>query len=122
VGVESSYSPAARRTLVAIKLLHTAVWAFMVFCIVSLPVLGAKGRWRWVAWAAGIVLAEAVVLLANGWKCPMTNWAARYTCQRQDNFDIYLPNWLARHNKTIFSILFGINLIALIFECLAGRL
>jgi hypothetical protein len=28
--------------------------------------------------------------------------AARYTPDRQDNFDIYLPLWLARHNKLIF--------------------
>jgi hypothetical protein len=32
--------------------------------------------------------------------------AARYTEQRSANFDIYLPLWLARHNKTIFGALF----------------
>ena len=26
-----------------------------------------------------------------------------------DNFDIYLPNWLARRNKEIFCILFVVN-------------
>lgn len=108
--------------LVAIKLLHTLVWAFLVFCILSIPVLGAYGRWRWAGWAAGIILAESAVLVANGWKCPMTNWAARYTEERQDNFDIYLPLWLARHNKTIFGILFAVNLVALALEWLGGRI
>ncbi len=28
--------------------------------------------------------------------------AARYTVDLRDNFDIYLPEWLARHNKLIF--------------------
>jgi hypothetical protein len=28
------------------------------------------------------------------------------TENRTDNFDLYLPIWLARHNKTIFGSLF----------------
>ena len=37
---------------------------------------------------------------------PLTAWAARYTTDRRDNFDIYLPLWLARHNKSIFGALY----------------
>jgi hypothetical protein len=114
-------SSTARRMLVVIKTLHTLVWAFMVLCIVSIPVLGAWGLWRLTVWAAGLVFCECAILLANGWKCPMTHWAARYTNQRHDNFDIYLPLWLARHNKTIFSILFAVNLLALAVEWFGGR-
>jgi hypothetical protein len=29
-------------------------------------------------------------------RCPLTGIAARYTDDRRDNFDIYLPPWLAR--------------------------
>jgi hypothetical protein len=32
--------------------------------------------------------------------------ASRYTDERRDNFDIYLPIWLARHNKLIFGALY----------------
>ncbi len=39
----------------------------------------------------------------------MTDWAARFTEDRADNFDIYLPNWLARYNKAIFGTLFVVN-------------
>jgi hypothetical protein len=43
--------------------------------------------------------------------------AARFTESRADNFDIYLPNWLARHNKTVFGTLFVFNeLIVLWFR------
>jgi hypothetical protein len=35
--------------------------------------------------------------------------AARYTDDRQDNFDIYLPLWLARYNKQVFGALFVIG-------------
>jgi hypothetical protein len=43
-----------------------------------------------------------LVLIANDESCPLTGVAARYTVDRRDNFDIYLPEWLARHNKLIF--------------------
>ena len=52
------------------------------------------------------MLLEVVVLLINRWSCPLTGVAARYTDNRQDNFDIYLPLWLAKHNKLIFGTLF----------------
>lgn len=32
--------------------------------------------------------------------------AARYTQDRCDNFDIYLPLWVARYNKQMFGTLF----------------
>ena len=51
---------------------------------------------------AAIVLGEVVVLWLNGWRCPLTAVAARYTDDRRANFDIYLPEWLARYNKQIF--------------------
>jgi hypothetical protein len=52
-----------------------------------------------------VVLAEVVVLAVNGWRCPLTGVAARYTDDRRENFDIDLPLWLARHNKRIFGAL-----------------
>jgi hypothetical protein len=41
----------------------------------------------------------------------LTDVAARYTDARQDNFDIYLPLWLARHNKSIFGTLYAAGLL-----------
>jgi hypothetical protein len=48
-------------------------------------------------------------------RCPLTPLAARYTDDRSDNFDIYLPLWLARYNKQIFGPLF---LVATLFAIL----
>jgi polyferredoxin len=47
-----------------------------------------------------------LVLSLNGWRCPLTLVAARYTHDRRDNVDIYLPEWLARHNKLLFGALY----------------
>jgi hypothetical protein len=95
--------------LTAIKVLHTVVWAFLAAAIVALPFLAVQGAFRWVAILSVLIWVECGVLLANGWKCPMTDLAAKYTADRSPNFDIYMPNWLARHNKTIFGALFLLN-------------
>jgi hypothetical protein len=95
--------------LVAIKLLHTTVWALMAACVLAIPVAGFVRQFRWAVVLTAIIIGECVVLAANRGRCPLTDWAARFTDDRADNFDIYLPNWLARHNKEIFGTLFVVS-------------
>lgn len=94
------------KRLVAIKLVHTIVWAIFAGCIVAIPVASIVGEHRLAAWLAVIVAGEVVVLVVNKMRCPLTGVAAQYTEDRRDNFDIYLPEWLARHNKLIFGGLY----------------
>lgn len=93
-------------SLRTIKALHTATWAFFAGCILAIPVLGFARRYEAAAALIGIVLVEVIVLVANGFRCPLTAVAARYTNDRRDNFDIYLPLWVARYNKLMFGLLF----------------
>ena len=95
--------------LVAIKLLHTAVWAALAGCIVALPITALLHRFDWAIILTVIIVAECGVLDVNKGQCPLTGVAARFTDERADNFDIYLPNWVARHNKSIFGTLFVVN-------------
>lgn len=95
--------------LVAIKLLHTAIWAVLAVCILALPMTALLHRFNWAIILTVIVLVECAVLALNKGRCPLTGVAARFADDRADNFDIYLPNWVARHNKAIFGTLFVIN-------------
>ncbi len=95
--------------LVAIKLLHTAVWAVLAGCILALPITALLHRFDWAIILTVIIVAECSVLALNRGRCPLTDLGARFTADRADNFDIYLPNWVARHNKAIFGTLFAIN-------------
>lgn len=97
-----------RSRLVPIRLLHTAVWLFFCVCVFALPVAGTCRRFGWAVVLTAPILLECLVLLLNHSRCPLTDLAARYTPDRADNFDIYLPLWLARHNKAIFGTLFVI--------------
>jgi hypothetical protein len=92
--------------LTQVKLVHTAVWIFFVACIAGVPAAAALGQFAAAAVLSGLVLLECAVLAMNHGRCPLTAVAARYTEDRRDNFDIYLPHWLARHNKPIFGTLF----------------
>jgi len=90
----------------AIKLVHTATWAFFAFCVLTIAPFAWHGNYRLALLLIGIVFMEVLVLVFNGWRCPLTPVAARYTNDRRDNFDIYLPESLARHNKLIFGVLY----------------
>ena len=95
--------------LAAIKLLHTAVWAVLAACILALTVTGLLHRFHWAIILTVITVVECAVLALNKGRCPLTKVAARFTEDRAENFDIYLPNWVARHNKAIFGTLFVVN-------------
>jgi hypothetical protein len=108
--------------LALIRLLHTAVWLFFVVCIAAIPVTGGKGEFRWTAILTGTVLAECAILALNRGRCPLTDLASRYTDERRENFDIYLPLWLAQHNKAIFGTLFLLSELYVLALWVARRL
>lgn len=115
---EAVLSAAAGRSciLIAIKAVHTAIWALLVVCILALPVSARLGNFRAAAILTAIILLECCILAVNRGRCPLTDLAAKYTDDRSPAFDIYLPLWLAKHNKTVFGILFAVNELIVVFE------
>ena len=95
--------------LILVKVVHTVIWAFFAACILALPVAGGLRRFDWAAGLTGLVLLECGVLAVNRGRCPLTDVAERFTADRTPTSDIYLPQWLARHNKTLFGALFVLN-------------
>jgi hypothetical protein len=109
-------SEVSARRLRQIKLLHTAVWAIMAASIMALPWAGWSGHSRWAFWLSLLILGECLALGLNHGRCPLTDAAARYTDDRADNFDIYLPLWLARYNKHIFGLLFVVGEVVVLWR------
>ena len=107
--------------LVTVKIVHTVVWAFFVLCIAAIPLLTWRGEYVTATWFAGIVFVEVLVIVLNRRRCPLTPLAARYTDDRRANFDIFLPEWLARHNQTIFGILYLAGVVYLVLSWAAQR-
>ncbi|MFZ0395119.1 MAG: hypothetical protein WCF17_15065 [Terracidiphilus sp.] len=94
------------RALIVIKSLHTLVWLFFVACIFAISLAAAQDHFGRAAVFSGIVVIEILALAFNRGRCPLTNVAERFTADRTPNFDIYLPLWIAKHNKSVFGTVF----------------
>ena len=102
--------------LVMIKSIHTAVWVFfnvVLFYLFYAVLTDNIGILFWIG--IGAYFIEFVILLIYKWNCPITFWARKYSNSMNDNFDIYLPNWFARRNKTIYSVLIGLLILLFVF-------
>jgi hypothetical protein len=105
--------------LFLVKSLHTLIWVAYVWLIGYILVAGITGPVTPLTWGAiALILIEGIVLLINHWSCPLTSVAARYTQEREDNFDIFLPLWLARHNKAIFTPIAVVGILLVAFRAL----
>lgn len=103
--------------LIGIKVLHTVIWIFfnvVIFYLLYAVVTDQIDYWVWIG--LGCFLAEGIVLLIFKNYCPLTVWARKYSNSTRDNFDIYIPNWLARHNKLIYTSLLGVVILILIYQ------
>ncbi|NTW22374.1 hypothetical protein HGA34_02390 [Candidatus Falkowbacteria bacterium] len=95
-----------------IKTIHTLIWVIMSgsnFVAFYFAFMGRFDAWFYVP--AALLSVEILVILFNSWKCPVTTIAEKYTSERKANFDIYLPEWLAKYNVRIFSILIIIEIV-----------
>jgi hypothetical protein len=103
--------------LTSIKLLHTLIWLFfnvVIFYLLYAVLINKIDRWVWMG--IGFVLLEGIVLLIFKNRCPLTVMARKYSDSSKDNFDIYLPNWLAKYNKLIYTGLFLIAVLLLMYR------
>jgi hypothetical protein len=101
-----------RTTLVLIKIIHTLIWVFfnvVIFYLLYAVIVNRIDKWVWIA--LGLIVLEGLVLLIFKNVCPVTIVAQRYSDSTKANFDIYLPEWLARRNKTIYT---GIVVVAMV--------
>lgn len=98
--------------LLSIKIAHTIIWLFFVVIIFYVLYSGITNTVNTFTWVAiGMVILEGLVLLIFKMFCPLTILARNYSDSEKDNFDIFLPNWLAKYNKVIFTTLFIIGLL-----------
>ncbi len=107
--------------LTVIKTIHTIIWLFMNMVIFYLlyAVISNKID-KWIGICIGIVLLEGLVLLRYKGLCPLTVMARKYSDSSKANFDIYLPEWLARYNKLIYTTLFVAIIIIVIYRLISN--
>ena len=101
----------------AVKIVHTLIWLFFVTAIFYILYTGITNKITTLTWIAiGLIVGEGAVLVLFKMFCPLTLIARKYSDSEKDNFDIYLPNWLARHNKIIFTTIYLLGVIIVLIR------
>lgn len=96
-------------SLIFIKIVHTLIWVFfnvVIFYMLYAVIVNKMDAWFWIGF--GLVALEGLTLVAFRFFCPLTILARKYSASTSDNFDIYLPNWLAKYTKPIYTSIMGI--------------
>jgi hypothetical protein len=107
----------SQRRLNRIKLLHTAIWVFfnvVIFYMLYAALTNRLDAWLWTGYA--LVVTEGIVLVVFRMACPLTILARKYSASGRDNFDIYLPEWLARYTKIIYTTIVVLILIITVYQ------
>ena len=107
------------KKLIIIKIIHTLVWLFfnvVLFYMAYAVIINKIDKFIWIG--IGLIVLEGIVLLIFNKVCPLTIIARKYSDSTKDNFDIYLPNWLAKWNKLIYTALFILIICGLFYRIL----
>ncbi len=102
-----------------IKVVHTVIWAVLstvIFYLLYAVIADRIDHWFW--WGLGLVGLEVLTLLVFGMSCPLTVLARRLSSSQRANFDIYLPDRLARYNKVICSMILMVVLAGMAWRLL----
>lgn len=105
--------------LIGIKILHTIVWIFfnvVIFYMLYAVLANKMDKWLWIGY--GLIVLEGLTLLVCKMYCPLTVWARKYSDSDKHNFDIYLPEWLAKYNKAIYTGIMGLIVILTVMRLL----
>lgn len=106
--------------LVTIKIIHTIIWLFfnvVLFYMAYAVIINKIDKFVWMG--ITLILLEGIILLLFKKMCPLTVMARKYSDSTKDNFDIYLPNWLARYNKLIYTSFFVLIIIGVVFRLIS---
>lgn len=105
--------------LIIIKITHTLIWLFfnvVIFYMLYAVIVNKIDHWLWIGY--GFFILEGITLLAYKFYCPLTIIARKYSKSTNDNFDIFLPNWLAKYTKLIYTSILLVIIIITIYQLL----
>jgi len=108
------------KKLAIVKTIHTIIWFLYVILILYIVFAGITNRFDTIMLIAIVlVIIEFLVLIINKGACPLTTIAYKYSDKHEVGFDIFLPKWLAKHNKAVFGTIFFIGIILIIIKLFA---
>jgi len=107
------------KKLLYIKTVHTVTWLVLVTAIFYILYAGIFDRINIFVWLCiGLITVEGIILLIFKGKCPFTVLGYKFTNNHKPGFDIFLPEWLSKNNKLIFTTLFTVGCILVFWRIL----
>lgn len=103
--------------LTLIKTIHTVIWLFfngVIFYMLYAVIANRLNLWLWIGY--GFILLEGLILLIFQSHCPLNLMARKYSNSTKSNFDIYLPAWLAKYTKSIYTGIFVIICMITLYQ------
>lgn len=108
------------KTAFIIKVIHGFLFFLIGICTLYVLYAVLADRITPLTWVAfGVAVLELLVLVFNDWVCPLTTFAERQGAESGSVADLFLPGWLSDRLFPIFSILFGITCLLLLWRILA---
>jgi hypothetical protein len=108
------------RSITVIKSVHTVVFFLLSALLVILVYEVLTGKMTFLTWiAVSLFLAEGVVLMTNGWRCPLTTLAESLGSTHGQITDTFLPKWFADRVFRVYGGLFAGALLVLIIRLLS---
>jgi len=102
-----------------IKAVHAVLFVLGSALLVALLYEVISGRITTLTWTAVFVfIGEGIILLAWGWRCPLTVYAENRGAASGQVTDIFLPEWLADRVFIIYGALFAVALVILVIRIL----
>ena len=99
-----------------IEVFHTVIFILMsglLFALLYEVIIDRITILTWIA--VGAFFIEGLILMANGWKCPLTTYAEDLGSVHGQVTDIFLPKWFA---DRIFPICGTLYVVALLLIAL----
>ena len=100
-----------------IKLFHSFLFfliAISTIYVFSTAALDQINSLTW--WAFGIAVIELLVLIFNGWRCPLTDLAEGQGAEVGSVADLFLPKWFSDYLFPIYGIVFTVTCVLIIWR------
>ena len=116
--VANALAPPGRgRAIVAIKLVHSAIFLLNSAAILHVFVAGVRDRpSRWTGAALAVAFTEVAVFVANRGRCPFTDLVERLGAENGRVSDIFLPRWFADRIPQLCGPLLLVGVLALLWR------
>ena len=102
-----------------IELVHTVLFVVLSVVLILFVYEVVMDRITSLTWiAVGLFSVEGIVLIVNGWKCPLTTVSEARGSMHGQITDRVLPKWFADRVFVIYGCLYAVGVLVLVVRLL----